>query len=234
MDNGRVIAGLGGPGTGKTTVAGACLRRAKERDARILIALPTGQMSSRMRQQFRDVHVDTCHGAFLLHKPEMEALPVLSEYDLVVVDEVSQLSADQFDRIVRMWNAADRLPALVFLGDFWQLPSYENTRAVDSIYWKGVKRVTLTETFRCKDEVLMSKIQGTRTSVPSATLFKKIVDQKHIAWTGHGGPSYRELRNVYQRVKEQSEDWVAQKVGNKSFETTIVTCTRKGAAQVTP
>ena len=232
MDNGRVIVGLGGPGTGKTTVAGECIHRAKARDARILIALPTGQMSSRTRQQFRDVRVDTCHGAFLLHKAELEALPVLSEYDLVVVDEISQLSAAQFDRIVRMWHAADRLPALVFLGDFWQLPSYEKTRAVDSEYWKGVKRVTLTKIYRCKDEVLMDKIQGTRTQVPGAALFKKIVDHKHKAWTGTTGPSHHDLSMLYRRVKEQSDDWVAQNVDNEPFETTIVTCSRRGAAQV--
>ena len=128
--------GLGGPGTGKTTVAEASIRRAKELGARILITVPTGQMTSRMRERFPDLEVDTCHGAFLFHKPENEALPLMSQYDLVVVDELSQLSREQFERIMQMWHAADKIPALVFLGDFYQLPGIDGTNAMDSAAYK--------------------------------------------------------------------------------------------------
>ena len=83
MEHGQAVVGLGGPGTGKTTVAAESIKRAQELGARILIAVPTGQMSSRMRQLFPDLEVDTCHGAFLFHKPEMEAAPLMSQYDLV-------------------------------------------------------------------------------------------------------------------------------------------------------
>ena len=140
LEHGRPVVGLGGPGTGKTTVAEASIRRAKELGARILITVPTGQMTSRMRERFPDLDVDTCHGAFLFHKQESEALPLMSQYDLVVVDEISQLSKHQFERIMRMWHAADKIPALVFLGDFYQLPGVDSTNAMDSPAYKETKK----------------------------------------------------------------------------------------------
>ena len=62
-----------------------------------------------MRQRFgerENLAIDTCHGAFGLHLAEAEALPTMALYDLVIVDEISQLSQAHFDRIVRMWHAA--------------------------------------------------------------------------------------------------------------------------------
>ena len=35
--------------------------------------------------------VDNFHGAFSLHKREQDALPVLDQYALIIVDESSQL-----------------------------------------------------------------------------------------------------------------------------------------------
>ena len=62
QEHGKVIAGLGPPGTGKTTVVDSCIARAKALNARILLALPTGQLAARMRDRHPDVDVDTCHG----------------------------------------------------------------------------------------------------------------------------------------------------------------------------
>ena len=46
-----------------------------------------------------EIDVDTCHGALLFHKDLTEALPVLTQYDLVVIDELSMLTADHYDRV---------------------------------------------------------------------------------------------------------------------------------------
>ena len=220
QEYGQAIVGLGGPGTGKTTVAEASIGRAKQQGARIVIAVPTAQMSSRMRQRFPNVEVDTCHGVFLLHRPEMEALPILSQYDLVVVDEVSQLSQEHFERIMRMWSMADRVPALVFLGDFYQLPGVDPTRATDSAAWKkDVRKITLVQPWRCKCEKLMAKIQGTRTSRPSRKMLRSIVSG-HRAWNGKTGPTSADIRNVLSQTKKLQKD------------TTFVTCTRRGANQI--
>ena len=70
------VLALGKPGTGKTTVVKACIRNACAQGGRVLFALPTAQLASRMREAFRDnseVEVATCHAAF--DQPLAESLP---------------------------------------------------------------------------------------------------------------------------------------------------------------
>ena len=99
---------LGPPGTGKTTLAFSCIERALAEDGRVLLALPTAQLASRMRARYGDrVDIDTCHAAFAFGE-DVNNLPTLAHYALVVVDEISQLDDRQYERIVQLWNAADR------------------------------------------------------------------------------------------------------------------------------
>ena len=130
----RIIVVLGPPGTGKTTVVHKCVHKWHQAGARILFALPTGQLASEMRRVHPDINVDTCHGAFLFHKDLTEALPVLTQYDLVIVDELFMLTAEQYDRIYAMWQTAEKLPCIVMMGDFYQLPGPQKppTRICDS------------------------------------------------------------------------------------------------------
>ena len=115
--NGKILAGLGPPGTGKTVVANQCIEEAVVRGARVLYALPTGQLAARMRVRHPEIQVDTCHGAFWLHRPRAEAVAALTEYDFVIVDEVFQLTCEHFDRIWEMFTAAGRAVCLLLLGD---------------------------------------------------------------------------------------------------------------------
>ena len=75
-----------------------------------------------------------------------------------------------------MWDAADRLPALVFTGDFWQLPGVSDSQATDTF------KVDLHEMWRCKDEKLRKKLQLLRTSRPTAEQLKDICRGRK-AWT---------------------------------------------------
>jgi len=79
-----IMAGLGPPGSGKTYVIHQCIRHWESRGARILFAVRTGQLALEMRAKHRTIDVDTCDGAFLLHKELTQALPMLLAYDLVV------------------------------------------------------------------------------------------------------------------------------------------------------
>ena len=99
----KIVAALGPPGSGKTTVIHQCIRHWQHRDAKILFALPTGQLASKMRAKHPDIDVDTCHGAFLFHKDLTEALPIMTQYDFIVVDEISMLTAEHMNRLDAMW-----------------------------------------------------------------------------------------------------------------------------------
>lgn len=54
---------------------------------RILFSVPTGQLSSEQKAIHPDIHVDTYHGAFLLHRSLQEAMAILTQYELVILDE---------------------------------------------------------------------------------------------------------------------------------------------------
>ena len=185
--------------------------------ARVLVAVPTGSLASGMRAVHPEVEVDTCAGAFLFHRELSEALPILTQYDLVVIDEVAMLSEDNMDRITAMWKAANRLPCLVLSGDLWQMPGPHKppSKITDSAGWKHVHIIDFNTVYRCKDKVLQKKLSALRTSVPSKRLLKKISDHQHRAW----------------RTKEPTA-WDIQQLFRQHRDTTIATCTKKGAATV--
>ena len=122
----------GPPGTGKTTVVHAAAREVLRRGGCVELTMPTGRMMTRVAEKLgvdEKLVVETCAAAFQLHKTEQEALFAMYGYDLVVVDEYSQLGMDDFERILRLWAAAGNLPALVFVGDKYQLPGVDPHRA---------------------------------------------------------------------------------------------------------
>ena len=115
---GSMVAGLGPPGCGKTVVLDKCIKRAQDLGARVLVALPTAPQRARMRTKHPEVDLDTCHGAFLLHRPAAESMGM--GYELIVIDEAPQLLDWHFSRLNETWMAAGRVPCLVFAGDEWQ------------------------------------------------------------------------------------------------------------------
>ena len=216
-DKSVVLAALGEPGTGKTTVLLDCVKRCLRKGGNALIACPTAQHAARLRAKVPEADVDTCSGAFFLYKPLHEVDAVLTQYDLVVVDEVSQLSAEDFERIVQLWEASDRLPCLVFAGDFWQLPGINPERANKSPKWRQyVKTIELFENRRCDCPKLTEKLKAIRTAMPTKRMFNKIM-KGHRAWRGHHEPTLWDIQQILRRTDER---------------TTFVTCTRRMAAKL--
>jgi hypothetical protein len=210
----------GPPGTGKSTVVDKCVRKCLREGGRVLYALPTAQQASRVRAKHPEADVDTCSGAFFLYRDALEVMDCLTQYDMVAVDEISQLSQSDFDRIIQMWETADKVPALVFAGDFWQLPGIgkkgeEPTKATDSPRWSMVYQIELHQMWRCKDNVLKEKLQLLRTAKPSKSQLTNIC-RGHKAWSGHHEPTAWDLQQLYRSHPR----------------TTIATCTRWAAAKV--
>ena len=171
-----------------------------------------------MRAIHPDVDVDTCHGAFLLHRELTESLPILTQYDFVIVDEISMPSEEDFNRMVAMWHAASKLPCFVVLGDFWQLPCPRSppSSVQDSDAWPFVKKIEFVESLRCKDPALAKKLAALRTSMPSKELLREICAPRHRAWRTRR-PTAWDVQQLMRRTKNK---------------TTIVTCTKKAAGEV--
>ena len=154
------------------------IRRAVEAGAHVGVACATGMLASTYREKFPDLDVDTLHGMFLLHKNRHETWDCMANFDLVVIDEVGQLSQETFERILWLWDNADRRPALVFVGDFHQLQGMDGTRATDSARWQHVVQRHLHKMRRCRCEELKWKLELLRTAKPSK-------EQLHNMIRGH-------------------------------------------------
>eukprot|EP00438_Fugacium_kawagutii_P025234 Skav236123 [mRNA] locus=scaffold900:1522:8592:- [translate_table: standard] len=178
------LAVLGPAGSGKSTAVHQAIREAVTHQCRILLAAPTGRLAATLRERFPHLEVDTVHGAFLVYKPVHETLELLLTYDLIVVEEVGQLSRAMFERIMEQWSAAERLPTLVFVGDFYQLPGVEPTSALHSPLWHNVmvKKRELHTMRRCKCPKLRRCLEILRTNKPSKQQLKEIK-------AGHKAPS---------------------------------------------
>ena len=138
----------------------------------VLVTIPTALLSKRMSAKLGEhdrLVVETAAAAFRFHKPEQEALHALHGYDLVVVDEFSQLAQEEFERILRLWQAAEQLPALVLAGDKYQLPGVGERRAWESPAWNGrqLHFVELTEVHRATDPRFLANLDLLRTARPN-------------------------------------------------------------------
>ncbi|MCP4245179.1 MAG: AAA family ATPase, partial [bacterium] len=100
----------GPPGSGKTTCTHSVIARAVELGGRVLFALPTAQLASRMRERYgRSMDIDTCHAALGFEDEPHNVAHALAPYALLVVDEISQLTDQQFDHLVQLRKFVDKV-----------------------------------------------------------------------------------------------------------------------------
>eukprot|EP00438_Fugacium_kawagutii_P026199 Skav206694 [mRNA] locus=scaffold1764:227411:228448:+ [translate_table: standard] len=160
--------------------------------------------------------VDTATAAFQLHKPEQETLYAVHGYSLVIADEFSQLSKEDFERILRQWHAADQAPALVFLGDKYQLPGQAPLRPWESPAWKSanVQFIELTIVYRTTDPAFLNMLDLLRTAMPNKLQLDKLC-RNHKAWEGDE-PDAKDIGRLLRTHPEA----------------TIVAATRRGVALI--
>ena len=221
-EHGSMVAVLGEPGTGKTAVLDMCIRQAQRKGARVLLAMPTGVQRARMKQRHPQAELDTCHGAFLFHKPLVEAMGVMLCYDLIVIDEAPQLFEEHFHRLDQMWMAAGKVPCLVLAGDEWQLPPPDNTKQslVHHPRWRLVYKVELHKVWRQGDgDPLREKLSYLRKNRPmgaEGAAFIRDLCRGRKAWSGHHEPTNLDIESLLEKAPQ----------------TTVITCTRRGAALI--
>ena len=177
---GKIYVCTGGPGTGKTTVALACVHRALQAGGKVLFVYPTNRQASRMRAKLpKDVDVDTYHAGFGLDEEPGAVAVSLSQYALIVVDEISQMQGRHFDHVQKLWTQADNMPVILMAGDEMQIAGYGEQRAWQHPSWKRTTfRVKLHQVYRCKDKKFNKVLQELRTSRPKKETLKWLKKRK--------------------------------------------------------
>ena len=204
-----VIVVLGPAGSGKTTVVEQAFTEVNEKGGRVLIVAPTGKLAATYRSKHPHLDVDTIHGAFQVWKDENETLELMYPYDLVIVEEIGQLSRTVFERLIRLWLHAETLPTLVFLGDFFQLNGVDPSRATDSPYWnkRDLKKMPLYTMRRCKCDLLRQKLEILRTAKPNKQQLRfitrnhKAPERRHrTAYLMNEEPSLEDIGHILQET----------------------------------
>lgn len=123
----------GGPGTGKTTLLSAVLKKMEiltginlnDPVSPVLLAAPTGKAAYRMWEQ-TGVTAHTIHSAFRI-VPDYGCLDIeqaaeaLSHVRYLVIDESSMLDTHLFGEMARILLAMDHMPFILLVGDIDQL-----------------------------------------------------------------------------------------------------------------
>jgi len=175
----RVMVVLGPAGSGKTTIIEQAINNAYAKGACVAVGCPTGLLATSYKDKFAHIDVDTLHGLFSLHRADAETRDKMLHLDLIVVDEIGQISQSTFERLMDMWDSAERRPALIFIGDFAQLSGADETRASDSRRWNGDVSIFYLRTMRrCKCPTLKWKLELLRCFQPTKKQLAEILRHK--------------------------------------------------------
>ena len=224
----RVLQVAGGPGTGKTEVIIAAVRQALDDDCRVLIAGPIGLLVSMYRLRLpnmQNLTMETVHSAFRITR-DADAAYVppgrLRQYDLIVIDEVSQIEASVWRKLRTALGELRPCPFLVLVGDFQQLQPLQG----------GPELETALRRQRQEDHILYVKLEhheAARSVDPDMLQFLEAarVDQ----------PSRRALRAFFEGRILPRDLALATRAAvdietqtNQKF--TFLTVTNKGAADL--
>ena len=220
--NNKVRMLEGPPGTGKTSVAKHFVQEAVNAGLSVLWAVYTAQLAARIRGEVdAAVTVATCHQAFCLGPEMAECAYNLVGYDVVTVDEFSQLGGQDFTHINQLRHAIDNAVAFGMLGGRFQLSGFGLERAWHTPAWKYATHLTnLHHLYRCKDPDFRRILNVLRTAKPTSTGAHGTVRVQDImrhrrAWKGH----MPKVTDIARLLKAHSK-------------TTMMAVTRRGAQEL--
>ena len=178
----------GGAGVGKTTLT-CKLIEAYEEDAKKVAKLASTGMAATLiggqtLHSFLDLGIASNleslqnNGKLLLKK---KIKKLISAMDLIVIDEISMVSAELFELIALRLNQAEYSGALLVVGDFLQLPPVVKCSecvafAFESMAWQKLafEIVTLQKIYRTDDKAFIELLHAVRFGLVDETVHNQL------------------------------------------------------------
>ena len=227
-DSRRVLRVTGGPGTGKTEVVIGAVQAALEDGCRVLVAGPIGLLMSMYKLRLppnENLVMETIHAAFkVVRDADAQYIPPgrLRTFDLIILDEVSQIDAAVWNCLKIALGELRPLPFIVFVGDFQQLQPTVGRPLLQQNLEQQVRDGTVFavelrqhEAARSADPVMLDFLQRARVRQPSRDALGRF-------FAGRIWPSDLNLATAKAKELEASE--------GGSF--TFLTVTNKGAQDI--
>lgn len=163
----------GGPGTGKTTLLSAILKKLEiltgrnlnDPDSPVLLVAPTGQAAYRMWEQTH-IPAHTINAAFHilpdLGCPDMDqSAEALNHVQYLVIDESSMLDTNLFGQVARIIARMDHVPFMLLVGDPDQLAPVGHGQV-----FKDLLEYALNKYPECVTHLTVLKRQKDGSSIP--------------------------------------------------------------------
>ena len=215
---------VGRPGSGKTFTVERCIEHASHSDLAVCVALPTGVLACTYRAKYEEsVTCDAVHSLFLVqshHSTTPEVNWLLSQYDIIFIDEISQISVTIFHHIIATLEKLDRRPLLVLCGDFAQQQPIatvnSRTRQVPNILschhcMSYTQKFTMTQQYRVQDQELLNFLHHIRYAPPTEEMLQHLCEGRTLS------PSSEITAAIYSKLQLHPD-------------ALIITMTRKGAS----
>lgn len=187
LDWQKFILVLGQPGTGKTHTVCSSVRRTLQERFKVAVAGPTGLIAALYRGQFEDeAYIDTVHAMFRYPVESTVAATVnwaLTDYDLLLIDEVSMIPKVIFHHILRTLQDLPLRPVVLLCGDpQQQQPIVKNNKKTvetesilhDKNFYKMVYKYTLVTQYRCEDQAYFDILCHLRYYTPSNQFLQRL------------------------------------------------------------
>ena len=187
---------LGKPGSGKTYLLNACIEYCMENGHTVSVATPTGCLACMYKSALPDsVTCETIHSMFQYPVKEAEHPSVnwyLANIDVIVLDEISQVSIPIFQHILNTIQVLHLKPLLIACGDFaqqqplstidgkvHQVPNIASDPQLLSIF----RTLRLTQQYRITDHVLLNFLSHIRYNKPTEQQLQSFQEGKVLFFT---------------------------------------------------
>jgi len=165
----------GQPGSGESTVLKQFAEDAARGGANVLICALAAKLVAEYREDVAGIDVSTIHRAFQIPvtgraTARWQMNKALGQYDVIIIDEVSQLSLSVLHHVLSSWERLAKWPVLLLVADFRQLPppAPQEVPMHHSPRWTHVRKYSLgMDSFRCTGIALQRFLNIVRTRAPS-------------------------------------------------------------------